>query len=74
MQPGTKFGRGRRFCHFEVGGGPGGGRPGGVKFVFSEKANHCYTYNEIFSVTSIHFYYLGSFQVNSVKNSIAQMI
>ena len=31
----TKFGRGRSFCKNEVGGGGG---PGGVKFVFSEKA------------------------------------
>ena len=36
----TKFGRGRSFCHFEVGGGGGG--PGGEKFVFSEKADMIY--------------------------------
>ena len=32
----TKFGRGRSFCKNE---GGGGGGPGGVKFVFSEKAD-----------------------------------
>ena len=34
----TKFGRGRSFCKIEVGGGGGGRRARGVKFVFSEKA------------------------------------
>ena len=45
----TKFGRGRSFCHFEV----GGGGPRGVKFVFSEKA--FFSESEIDSVQKSSF-------------------